>query len=190
MSPVDTLQLLDAIRYATVAHDGQVRSGDGRPYIVHPLHVAMVLVSNGITHPKILQAAVLHDIVEDTPVTVEMLRAIFGAAVSRIVAEVTDDPAKTKKEQREHLLATASTKSLGARLVKIADAISNVIDTGDRAPADWSRSLKLAYVNTCAKVGAQCYKGGDVPLCIYEHLLAEVESARERLSKENYGGEP
>lgn len=85
-------QLLDAAHFAAVAHNQQRRKSAAQPaYIQHPLHVALLLASpESSLYPdpplEILQAAVLHDTVEDTDVTPQDLENRFGAAVTKIGA--------------------------------------------------------------------------------------------------------
>lgn len=81
---IDTSLLDRAIIYAVHAHQGVERSGKGFPYIVHPLE-AVSIVATMTNDQELLAAAVLHDVVEDTPVTVDELRKEFGERVARLV---------------------------------------------------------------------------------------------------------
>jgi guanosine-3',5'-bis(diphosphate) 3'-pyrophosphohydrolase len=78
---------LDEIRrtaeYARVAHDGQLRRS-GEPYVIHPIEVATLVADLGAA-VETIQAALLHDTVEDTPVTLEELHEQFGPEVRRLV---------------------------------------------------------------------------------------------------------
>ena len=74
---LDTALLDRAIIYAVKAHSGTERRGKGFPYIVHPME-AMEIVSTMTADQELLAAAALHDVVEDTSVSVEDLRAEFG----------------------------------------------------------------------------------------------------------------
>ncbi len=74
-----------ALRTAAQAHAGQHRKGTDLPYIQHPFAVALVLQRLGYPD-DVLQAAALHDAVEDTPLTIERVTECFGAAVARHVA--------------------------------------------------------------------------------------------------------
>ena len=80
----------EAIELATAAHAGQVRNGSGgRPYIEHPLAVAELLAEHDFPEP-VLSAALLHDVVEESPIGVEELRRRFGDEVAALVAALTD----------------------------------------------------------------------------------------------------
>lgn len=115
--------------FATAAHAAvsQVRKYTGVPYIVHPAEVAKIVSS--VEHTDaMLAAAWLHDVVEDTGVTVEVIRAEFGAEVAELVGWLTDvsqphdgNRAHRKAIDREHsAMAPAE-----AQTVKLADLISN-----------------------------------------------------------------
>src|SRR5206468_12563853 len=83
----DTELIVRSYQLARAAHDGQVRrSGD--PYIQHPLAVATILAELGLDDITI-SAALLHDAVEDTGVTLDELTSRFGPEIARIVDGVT-----------------------------------------------------------------------------------------------------
>jgi hypothetical protein len=88
-SELDTSLLDNAIRFAVQAHAGTERRGKGFPYIVHPLE-AMAIVATMTSDQELLAAAALHDILEDTDLTVEDLRKTFGDRIARIVEEESD----------------------------------------------------------------------------------------------------
>jgi|TARA_Y100000310_G_C20621718_1_gene783696 (p)ppGpp synthase/HD superfamily hydrolase len=116
-----------AIEFATLAHRGQVRRYTGEPYIVHPVEV-MEIVSTVSDDSEVLAAALLHDTVEDTPISLQDIRYEFGDRVAGLVDQLTDRSRpedgnrKARKEiDRVHL----STASPEAQTVKLADLISN-----------------------------------------------------------------
>src|SRR3979409_1797334 len=73
-----------ALRLAAVGHRNQVRKGSGVPYIEHPLAVAMILDHSGFDEETVI-AGLLHDLVEDTDVTLGQIREQFGDRVAEIV---------------------------------------------------------------------------------------------------------
>ncbi|MDQ6694904.1 MAG: bifunctional (p)ppGpp synthetase/guanosine-3',5'-bis(diphosphate) 3'-pyrophosphohydrolase [Chloroflexota bacterium] len=83
----DTDAIKKAYHYAADAHEGQKR-GTGEPYISHPLQVAMLLAEMRLDI-ETLQAALLHDVIEDTPVTYEDISSHFGPIVAHLVEGVT-----------------------------------------------------------------------------------------------------
>lgn len=80
-------QLSQAIDYATQKHEGQLRKS-GEPYIIHPLHVALLIVDWGMDIDTVI-AGVLHDTVEDTSATLEEVEKLFGHDVAFLVDGVT-----------------------------------------------------------------------------------------------------
>ena len=85
-TPLDTTLVDKAIVFATRAHQGTERRGKGFPYIVHPLE-AMAIVATITNAPDLLAAAVLHDTVEDTDVTLDDLKQEFGEHIANLVAD-------------------------------------------------------------------------------------------------------
>ncbi|MEE1320100.1 MAG: HD domain-containing protein [Acutalibacteraceae bacterium] len=79
-----------AIEFAAVAHDGMVRKKDKTPYILHPLEAA-VIVGTMTDDSDVISAAVLHDVVEDTEVTIEEIEEKFGSRVRALVESETED---------------------------------------------------------------------------------------------------
>ena len=123
--------LLDLTRaaraFAAKAHEGQVRKYTGEPYIVHPVEV-MEIVSTVTDDEEMLVAALLHDVVEDTAVTVEDLRAQFGDRVATLVDELTDKsrPEDGNRKARKAIdRAALAEASAAAQTIKLADMISN-----------------------------------------------------------------
>ena len=86
---IDTGLLDKAVVFAVRAHSGTERRGKGFPYIVHPLE-AVEIVSTMTSDQQLLAAAVLHDTVEDTCVTLEQIRDEFGDRVASIVEAESD----------------------------------------------------------------------------------------------------
>ena len=136
-----------AAAFAAHHHRAQRRKGEGDvPYINHPLEVARILVDEGDIHDvEILMAAVLHDTVEDTEVTVADIVATFGASVAQYVAEVTDDKSLPKSERKRRQVMDAPTKSTGAKAIKLADKTSNIRDLVRNPPANWTRKRLRDY---------------------------------------------
>jgi len=147
-------KLLDAILFAAERHKNQRRKdAEASPYINHPIALAHFLATiGGITDTTVLQAAVLHDIIEDTETTEEELRSRFGDAVTDIVLEVTDDKALPKQRRKQLQVEHAPQKSPGAALVKLADKICNLRDIATAPPADWSLERRQEYFDWARNV--------------------------------------
>lgn len=148
-----------AFTIAVEAHQGQYRSGTRVPYVAHPLECALLLEAAGVEDPAVIQAAALHDVIEDTPMTYEDVEQLFGTRVASIVAEVTDPEGWTGKESKARQLMMAQTGrySPEAVLVKLADKVSNITDLVRRPPA-WRRESILGYARTCAGIVAALRK--------------------------------
>ena len=128
-----------ALSFAAVAHSEQTRKGaNAEPYINHPIEVARFLVEVGQqSDGTLLAAALLHDTVEDTAVTEQQLREVFGNTVTDLVMEVTDDKSLPKVERKRLQVAHASSLSHNARLLKLADKCCNLRDLGMNTPLGW-----------------------------------------------------
>ena len=139
--------LLKAISFAAGKHRDQRRKDqEASPYINHPIAVASVLaVEAGVSDLATLQAAILHDTVEDTETTYGELVERFGAAVADVVMEVTDDKSLPKDERKRLQIAHAHKKSKQAAMVKIADKTCNLRDIVSSPPAGWSDEKKREY---------------------------------------------
>lgn len=168
-------QVLRAAAFAAERHSNQRRKGKrAAPYINHPIAVAACLAGAGVTDPSILAAALLHDTVEDTDTSLEELEQLFGARLASIVAEVTDDKSLPKAERKRLQILTASTKSIEAKQVKLADKICNLRDLRDNPP-HWDDARINAYYGFADDVArglAGCHVG-------LENALAELVTQRK-----------
>lgn len=144
----DTKRLLAAAAFAAKKHTGQNRKGkDEEPYINHPLEVANLLASvGGVEDVEVLMAGLLHDTVEDTETTAHDIELRFGKRTAGIVMEVTDDKSLPKAERKRLQVEHAPHLSTGAKLVKLADKISNITDILERPPAGWDDQRRREYV--------------------------------------------
>ena len=127
--PAATCDAVDgAVAFATRFHGDQKRP-TGAPYVEHLLEALEFLVRGaGVTDPDVLCAAVLHDVVEDTPCTIADVRAAFGDRVADIVAWLTKPEADPGAENavKEAYLKGLAVAPDDAILVKLADRASNV----------------------------------------------------------------
>ena len=122
----------EAVMLAASAHAGQVRKGTKIPYIVHPMEVVAIVA--GLTDdPEILAAAVLHDVIEDTPYEVGDIEKRFGERVAKLVASDSENkrenrPAQEtwkirKKETHEYVRNVATTEE---KMIVMGDKLSNL----------------------------------------------------------------
>ncbi|MGD2076846.1 MAG: HD domain-containing protein [Chloroflexota bacterium] len=119
-----------AIGFAARAHNGQQRKTGDVPYIAHPMGVAMILQRMGC-EPTVVAAGLLHDTVEDTSVTLDEIRLLFGDEVADIVAGCTELPKKKNRweTRKRHMIASLRDASLEVKLVAAADKYHNLSHT-------------------------------------------------------------
>lgn len=129
--PIDTELLDRAIIFAVKAHAGTERRGKGFPYIVHPME-AMEIVATMTPDLELLAAAALHDTVEDTDVTVELICQEFGERVASLVAAESDVVMEgISEEDSWHARKQAAIDRLAkaphdAKIVALGDKLSNM----------------------------------------------------------------
>lgn len=148
-NPATTTRLLArAFRYAAEKHAGQMRKGEAKePYINHLAEVAeLVAEATKGADPDLVVAALLHDVVEDTPTPAAEIAARFGSDVAGLVAEVTDDKSLPQAERKRLQVEHASGLTSRAKVLKLADKTSNLRALAISPPADWSIQRRLDYV--------------------------------------------
>ena len=130
-APLNTELLDRAILFAVKAHAGTERRGKGFPYIVHPLE-AVEIVATITPDQELLAAAALHDVVEDTDISADDLRAEFGNRIADLVVAESDvfvegvseeDSWHARKQAAIDRLAAAP---YDAKIVAMGDKLSNM----------------------------------------------------------------
>lgn len=146
--------LLEALKFASEKHARQRRKDSkDTPYINHPIEVAELLVRVGqVSDVNVLVAAILHDTVEDTDTKPDEIEALFGKTALSLVMECTDDKTLPRHERKRLQVENAAHKSPQAKLIKLADKISNVKDMGESPPADWSLERRREYLDWTEEV--------------------------------------
>ena len=146
----EVLRLTKALAFAAEAHRNHRRKGASQePYINHLIEVLDLVASVADGDMDVLIAALLHDVLEDTPTGYHKLVTTFGERVACIVQENSDDMTLPKVDRRRARLASISKKSREARLIKFADTISNLRAIAVSPPAGWSNDGRLGYVESC-----------------------------------------
>lgn len=148
--------IMRALSFAARKHRDQRRKdAEATPYINHPVALVNTLVNEGgETDAKTLCAALLHDTIEDTDTTEGELRNEFGDAICDIVLEVTDDTTLPSSERKALQVAHAAGASHAAKLVKLADKISNLRDLAVSPPPNWSDARRQRYFDWARDVVA------------------------------------
>lgn len=125
------MTILDkAIIYATEAHSGVFRKGGKSPYIVHPMEVAAI-AARMTDDLEVIAAAVLHDVIEDTPTTIEQLEEMFGKRVTEVVLADSDDKqygqsAESWEIRKTKTLERIPKLSKDEQIVVLSDKLSNL----------------------------------------------------------------
>ncbi|HEX2026648.1 MAG TPA: bifunctional (p)ppGpp synthetase/guanosine-3',5'-bis(diphosphate) 3'-pyrophosphohydrolase [Nitriliruptorales bacterium] len=162
---VDVREVVRAYHYAHAAHEGQTRHS-GEPYITHPVAVAEKLAELGLD-TETLVAALLHDVVEDTPASLGQVAELFGEEVGQLVDGVTklDRLKVDSKEQqqaetlRKMILAMAS--DIRVLLIKLSDRLHNM-ETIDALPREKQKRIAHEtldiYAPLAHRLGMQQFK--------------------------------
>jgi len=167
--------LLEALHFAAGKHRDQRRKDSkASPYINHTIEVADLIARVGrVSDLATLQAAVLHDTVEDTETTFEELGARFGTEVARLVKEVSDDKGLPKEKRKQLQIEHAPRLSPKAKHIKIADKISNILAVTYSPPRDWSEERRREYLAWSELVVEGC-RGTNKDLeALYDETLSE-----------------
>lgn len=160
----------NALNFATEKHKSQKRKNStGDPYIVHPIEVRDMLLSSGVTDESTLCGALLHDTVEDTGTTYEELVSEFGSLVADIVMECTDNKSLPKVNRKKIQITHAEHISDKAKLVKLADKLSNCSGLHDDPPAKWTQEEIIGYVRWS--------------WCVCQHLYGTNEVLNNRMKQ-------
>jgi GTP pyrophosphokinase len=183
--PKSDLALIErAYSAAERAHDGQTRRS-GEPYITHPVAVAQILADLGIG-PKTIAAALLHDTVEDTDYTLDMLRADFGDEIAMLVDGVTKlDKLKygdSAQAETVRKMVVAMSKDIRVLIIKLADRLHNARTWGfvpqESAARKAQETLEI-YAPLAHRLGIQTIKWEleDLSFAVlYPKLYVEIES--------------
>jgi GTP pyrophosphokinase len=184
----DTSVIERAYATAERAHAGQLRKS-GEPYITHPLAVSQILADLGIG-PRGIAAALLHDTVEDTPYTLDELRADFGDEVALLVDGVTKlDKLKygdSAQAETVRKMVIAMSKDVRVLIIKLADRLHNARTWGfvpaESAQRKAKETLEI-YAPLAHRLGIQTIKLEleDLSFAVlYPKLYLEIESLVRR----------
>ena len=153
--PYDITKIMRAYELADAAHEGQMRSS-GEKYITHPLSVASILLDYCMDTDTIC-AALMHDVVEDTEITLDEIRKGFGEDVAMMVDGVTkigQVPLNTKEEQQaENIrkILIAMSRDIRVIIIKLADRLHNMRTLYARPP-EKQRKTSLETMNFYAPI--------------------------------------
>lgn len=179
------------------AHKG-INRKSGEPYILHPIAVAHIVVREiDLEDAVAVACALLHDVVEDTPITIQEIERDFGAAVKEIVDGLTkikraskmQNVALDKAENLNRILQTLST-DMRVILVKIADRLHNMRTMDAMKPArqlEISSETLYIYAPTAHRLGLYRIKSELEDLCIkytepelYKEIAQKLQSTKKQ----------
>jgi len=157
-----------AVKFATEAHGDQVRKYSGVPYIEHPLAVAKIVKQVPHTE-EMLAAAVLHDVVEDTDISLKTIENFFGPVVANLVYYLTDISVpedgnrKIRKEKDAFHYASGPAE---AQTIKVADLLDNTADIYKHDPKFWEvyKQEKWFSLNLLVDADPQLWERAKVQL--------------------------
>src|SRR6478672_441130 len=188
----DTELLRKAYVFSAYEHKGQVRRS-GEPYLVHPLEVADILADMRLDVVA-LSAGLLHDIVEDTPNTIEKIRELFGEDVAHVVQGLTKlsslQFASSEERQAESFrkMLMAMVDDIRVILVKLADRLHNMrtlYHLPEERRARIAQETRDIYAPLANRLGMSKVKNELEELAFrhlepaaYEGLDSEVEAKR------------
>ncbi len=193
-APENRQLLTKAYEYAKEAHGGQKRAS-GEPYFIHPCEVANILIDLGLDAATIA-AALLHDVIEDTPSTAEDIKEGFGEEVLALVSGVTKlEKIVFKSKEDENAenfrkIFVAMAKDVRVIIIKLADRLHNMRSlnflSAERQQRMASETLDI-YAPLAGRLGISQIKCELEDLCLkyldpesYEYLVYNI---REKLSE-------
>jgi guanosine-3',5'-bis(diphosphate) 3'-pyrophosphohydrolase len=147
-------RLLEALDFAAQRHSAQRRKGpDAAPYVNHLIEVAMLVSSvAGVEDVDVLIAAVLHDVLEDTPTSASEVEERFGSRVCRMVEALSDDKSLPRPRRRAITLEELPEMDAEVKVIKLADLSSNI----KLLPPNWSDERKLEYLEWSERAATIC----------------------------------
>jgi guanosine-3',5'-bis(diphosphate) 3'-pyrophosphohydrolase len=147
-------RLLQALDFAAERHSAQRRKGpDAAPYVNHLIEVATLVANVGkVEDVEVLIAAVLHDVLEDTPTTADEVSERFGPRVCGFVQALSDDKSLPRKRRRELTLQELPSMEALVKIIKLADLSSNI----KLLPPTWSDARKLEYLEWSEHAASIC----------------------------------
>lgn len=186
---MESHEILEKVReYADHAHGDQMRKYSDERYIVHPVRV-METVRDYISDPPVLAAALLHDVLEDTDVTSDEMKAFLFTVMNRqdaertidLVEELTDVyikrnfPRLNRKSRRHKEVERLAAASAEAQTIKYADVMDNSADIAENDP-----DFALMYLRESKYLLQQMEKGNTL---LKQRSTQEVDDHLKRIFK-------
>ena len=167
-------KLLSAASFAARAHQHQLRKDGKTPYAAHPFRVCLIVRHVfGIDDPHVLQAALLHDTIEDTTTDRDDLIEQFGPEVADWVATLSKDKRLPDEQRETAYMDGLANAPLSVKLCKLGDIFDNLLDSKSLSTEQRAKTLKRSrkYLD-CLKTNLPV--SGQNAVALVERLLAEV----------------
>ncbi|CDC68446.1 MULTISPECIES: bifunctional (p)ppGpp synthetase/guanosine-3',5'-bis(diphosphate) 3'-pyrophosphohydrolase [environmental samples] len=190
----DFTHIRAAFEFAQKAHEGQKRKS-GEPYIIHPLAVAQIVAEELKLDSESIEAALLHDVIEDTAATHEQLSKLFSPTIADLVEGVSKltriQYATKEDEQMENLrkMLIAMSKDIRVILIKISDRLHNMRTMEYQSPAKQKqKSLETMeiYAPISHRLGMQRIKWELEDLSLkyldpigYDEIVSKLDAKRQ-----------
>ncbi len=190
----DFARIRAAFEFAQKAHEGQKRKS-GEPYIIHPLAVAQIVAEELRLDSESIEAALLHDVIEDTAATHEQVSKLFSPTIADLVEGVSKltriQYATKEDEQMENLrkMLIAMSKDIRVILIKIADRLHNMRTMEYQSPAKQKqKSLETMeiYAPISHRLGMQRIKWELEDLSLkyldpigYDEIVSKLDAKRQ-----------
>ncbi len=175
------IQFAKALVFACERHSEHRRKGAAQePYVNHLAEVALMAAEvTGGRDPSLVIAALLHDTLEDTATTYAELAGQFGEDVAALVQEVTDDKSLAWADRKRLQVERAPFKSHRAKVIKLADKVSNLRSIAQSPPQDWGPDKRAAYVDWAEQVAGGLTGGNSVLEAEFARAAAAARAAIE-----------
>lgn len=166
-----------------MAHKGQFRKLSNEPYISHPIRVAKQLEKHA-AHEELVCAGYLHDVVEDSDLTLYDITEYFGERVATLVAANTEDKSLSWRERKQDTIDVMGSASVDVRALIVADKLDNLLDI----QAALERMGNAVWDHFNAPKDEQRWYFSSIADVMYDHLdedeLPAFFKAYEQLVKE------
>lgn len=194
--PKNKDKIFDALDFATKMHEG-IKRKSGEPYIIHPIAVSQILIDNQMDYSTVM-AGLLHDVVEDTDVTLEEIERRFGKTVAKLVDGVTKIDKITL--QRENLTEDDSVKRLLLAMgddirvifIKLSDRLHNMRTIGFLSPERQqaiSKETQELFIPIAELLGVRNLRSELQSLvfeCLFKDTYEQIKSEQEEKIQRNY----
>src|SRR6516225_3301041 len=173
-------KLLHAAAFAARAHHGQVRKDKETPYVSHVFRVCLVARDIfGISDPRVLMTALLHDTVEDTTTDFDDLEEHFGREIAQWVAFLSKDKRLREQEREQAYMDNLAKAPWQVLACKLADIFDNLMDLGQLPPERRQHTMSRleGYVNA---IRGNTKEELRRPLALVSQLLEEIKEKNAR----------